>query len=390
MRAHLARLFAIVLFALPVLGVYLPGLQPNAENRALAPIPPLPASVAQALDWPAAMEAGINDRFPMRPALVRANARIRHALFGQFPSVQVAAGREGHIFLANHSVQGAPFGAIRSACGDGYAGAGRIVEEINYFEKHFSSRGLQPKLLIVPSGPLIYSRQLPAWLSERCPDSAAPALAILGSPALTPAARALAFFPLDVLRRLDPATPPQPVHYFHWAGDGPRAVAEAAEQRFWGRAAARATPVKTVYRPGPSDYQSLFPGIEIVRMVGTPELAGTSITPCDGPACLPELAGPAAKLQMVARYRNSAPGLGPRLVILSDSFGPNAVPWFARFHDEVVLIGTNNIALLNAQEKAQLRAFVYRPDSKDELLYIYHDVAVYFNRVLGDMQFFAP
>ncbi|MDO8439275.1 MAG: hypothetical protein Q7S67_03460, partial [Telluria sp.] len=273
---------------------------------------------------------------------------------------------------------------------DGYDGVDRIVQEINYFQKHFASRGLAPKLLIVPSGPLVYSRHLPAWLSERCPDSAAPALAILASPRLQPAARALAYFPLDVLRKLGPGTPPQPQHYFHWAGEGPRAVAEAAEQRFWGRPASVATALKTVYRPGPSDYQSLYPGIEIIRMVGAPELAGSTITPCDGPACVPELAATAAKLHMVARYRNSAPGLGPRLVILSDSFGPNAMPWFARFHEEVVLIGTNNIAQLNHEEKARLRAFVFRPHSKDELLYLYHDATVYSSRVLGDMQFFAP
>jgi len=390
MRAHLAKLFAVALFALPVLGVYLPGLQPNAENRALAPIPPLPATVGQSLLWPAAMEAGINDRFPLRPTLVRSNTRLRHALFGQFPTIQVAAGRDGYMFLANHTVQGAPYGAIRIACGDGYDGVDRIVQEINYFEKFFARRGLKPKLLIVPSGPLVYNRHLPAWMAARCPDHAAPALAILASSWLQPAARALTYFPLDVMRALGPDTPPQPQHYFHWAGDGPRAVAEAAEQRFWGRAASVASPLATAYAPGPSDYQSLYPGIEIIRTVGTPVLAGSSITACEGPACLPELAGAATKLHMVARYRNSAPGLGPRLVILSDSFGPSALPWFARFHEEVVLIGTNNIPLLDAAEKARLRAFVFRPDSKDELLYLYHDATVYSSRVLGDMQFFAP
>ncbi len=139
-----------------------------------------------------------------------------------------------------------------------------------------------------------------------------------------------------------------------------------------------------------ADFQALFPGIEIIRPVGAPVLAGTSITPCDGPACFPELPGVMAKLGMVARYRNSAPGLGPRLVIVADSFGPNAVPWFARFHEEVVLVGTNNLYLLDAAERARLKAFVFRPAGGDELLYLYHDATLYSGRLLGDLSMLSP
>lgn len=384
--AHLAKLACIGLFALPVLGLYLPGLAPGAEQRALAGLPPAPASLGAALAWPAALEAGINDRFPMRAALVRLNARLRHGVFGQFPTVQVVAGRNGHTFLASHVAHGVPYGAIRVACGDGFDGVELIVQELNVFERRLHARGLRPRLLIVPSAPVIYNEQLPPWMAARCPASGVPALAVLASPRLSAAARALTYFPLATLRALGPDAPAQPQHYFHWAGAGPRAVAEASEQRFWQRPAGVASALPLESRPGPSDVQSMYPGIEIIRMVGTPQLAGSGITACEGGACFPGLESVMTKLDMVARYTNGAPGLGPRLVILGDSFGPNAVPWFARFHREVVLIGTNNLTLLDAAELARLRSFALRPDSGDELLYLYHDVTVYSGRVLADME----
>ncbi|MES2151034.1 MAG: hypothetical protein V4508_14740 [Pseudomonadota bacterium] len=388
--AHLAKFACVGLLAVPLLTGLLPRVQMDGEQRNLAAFPPAPATVQAALAYPALAEAAINDHFSFRAAQITLNTRLRYFLFGQFPTIQVVGGRDGHLFLATHTAKGEPFRAIRLSCGDGFKDLDFTVGEVNLLEQRFRASGRAVHLLMVPTSPIVYSELLPGWMARRCAPGAAPALAVLASPMLSPAARAMSYFPLAEMRAMPPEAPAFPPHYYHWSGNGPKVAAEASELRFWQRSASVATALKLGYRMGESDVKGMFPGIQIERPVGAPELAGSGIEACIGGDCFPGHVATMNKLGMVALYRNGAPGLGPRLVLLADSFGPNVAPWFARFHVEVLLIGTNQLISLSPAERAEVRALSFRADSKDELLYVYHDVSLYSGRIGYDLNMLAP
>ncbi len=383
---HAAKIYCVLILSLPLLASQYLSQELSSENRAMANFPPLPSTLASTIAYPAALEPAINDRFAMRAQLVKLNTWMRYTVFRVFPTPQVIEGRNGYNFLASHHPQGQPYGAIRIACGEAFTHYDYTLQQLNSFAQAFGRRGLSPKILVVPSGPVVYREHLPQWLAERCPLDQLPMSIMLASPKLSPAARSLIYFPLAEIRALGPDMPAMPQHYFHWRGGGPKAIAEATEQYFWKRPPQLASRLPLVYADGPSDYHWLYPGIEVIRKIGMPDFAGTAITPCEGSHCFPELAAQMKKLSDVARYRNTAPGLAPRLVIIGDSFAPNAAPWFARYYQEVIMIGTNFVTQLNAAERKQVVEFLYRRDSGDEILYIYHDATVYSGRVGADLE----
>ena len=316
---------------------------------------------------------------------------LRHDLFDRFPTNQVIAGREGRIFLAAHNDrgQGAPYTAL-IACGWQFHEGPRVVEEFNAFSDVFKARGIPAKLLIVPSGPVVYSDQLQPWQSERCKPDAVPLRGLLAAPDLHPQARERIYFPLSEMWALRDQVEFFPKTYFHWGASGAAAVAAMAERHFYGRGDEVGKPIPLVAKVRPSDVAYLFEGITHDSLADEPDFAGTTITPCFGAACFPQQQAMMDKLAVVGRYVNSAPGLGPRLVILSDSFGYAGAPMFARYHREVVYVSTNALARLDAQEVEQLRQLMFVPGSDDEVLFLYHDATVLFLRVGTDLNMLFP
>ena len=134
----------------------------------------------------------------------------------------------------------------------------------------------------------------------------------------------------------------------------------------------------------------LFPGITHDSVAGEPDFTGTSITSCFGPDCFPGMKGIMEKLAVVGRFTNTAPGLAPRLVMITDSFGYAGAPWFSRYYNEVVYVSTNGLAQATPAEVDQLRSLLFRRGSKDEVLYLYHDATVYSNRIGSDLKTLRP
>lgn len=390
LAAHAAKIAIVSVLALPLLVTLRAAPGASQELRELAPVPAMPTSWGQLLAWPAAADAWINDHFGWRAQMVAGYARLRHDLFGRFPTSQVIAGRDGRIFLAAHSKQAEAYSAIRLSCGWGFNGRAGIVAEINRFAHVFQARGIDARLLVVPSSPIMYSEQLPPWQAERCHPGDAPAYKVLAAPGLEPAARERVYFPLSEMRAMGTQVQFIPLTFFHWMGSGSQAVAAMTEEHFWHRGKGFGKPIPLVARRKPSDIGWMFPGIEHDSIADEPDYSGTTITPCLGADCFPELKGVMAKLDTAARYTNSAPGLGGRLVMITDSYGYAAGQAFARYHSEVVQVSTNMLARLDADEVAQLRSLLLRPGSGDEVLFLYHDASLYSDRIRDDLKLLRP
>lgn len=391
LRAHAARTVILGFLALPLLATVFWPSTDSGEQRALAPSPGVPASAQDALDWPGKADAWSQDHFGWREQMVALYARARHDLFRRFPTNQMIAGRGERIFLAAHNDRGlgAPYTAL-IACGWQFDDGPRIVRELNAFETTFTRLGISARLLIAPSGPVVYSDELVPWQAERCKPDAVPLRGLLAAPDLAPAARARVYFPLTEVQALRDRVEFFPKTFFHWGASGAGTVAALTERHFWGRGEDAGAPIPLVAQVRPSDVQFLFPGIEHDSLADEPNFAGTTITPCFGPDCFPALKPLMEKLAVVGRYVNRAPGLGPRLVILSDSFGYAGAPMFARYHREVVYVSTNSLARLDAGELAQLRSALFVPGSDDEVLFLYHDATVLFGRVGTDLEMLFP
>jgi len=391
LRKHAARIVVLGFFALPLLAtVFWPSLE-SGEQRALAPAPGVPANVAEALAWPAKAEAWSNDHFGWRDQMVAAYARLRHDLFDRFPTNQVIKGQGERIFLAAHNDrgQGAPYTAL-IACGWQFHDHTRIVNELKQFDATFSARNIPARLLIAPSGPVVYSDELQPWQAARCKPDQVPLRGILAATELPESARARIYFPLSEVWAMRERVEFFPKSFFHWGASGAGAVAGLTERHFWGRGEDAGKPIPLSAKVRPSDVAYLFSGIEHNSMADEADFNGTTITPCFGPACFPEQQAMMDKLAVVGRYVNSAPGLGPRLVIFSDSFGYAGAPMFARYHREVVYVSTNALVRLDAAELEQLRKLTFVPGSDDEVLFLYHDATVLFGRVGTDLDMLFP
>ena len=390
-RKYAARVAILGFLALPLLVTLLRPDAETTEQRVLAPPPGVPANVDEALAWPAKAEAWSNDHFGWRDEMVESYARLRHDLFKRFPTNQMMAGRGDRIFLAAHNDrgQGAPYTAL-IACGWQFDDGPRIVREFGQFDDVMKARGIPARMLIAPSGPVVYSDEMLPWQSERCKPDQVPLRGLLASRELTPEARARIYFPLSEVWAMRDRIEFFPKTHFHWGASGAGAVASLTERHFWQRSDEDSKPIPLAAKVGPSDVAYLFTGIERDSLADTPDFGGTTITPCFGADCFPAVKPMMEKLAVVGRYVNSAPGLGPRLVIFSDSFGYMGAPMFARYHREVVYVSTNALARLDPEEVAQLRRLMLVPGSDDEVLFLYHDATVLWGRVGTDLALLFP
>jgi hypothetical protein len=385
---HAAKILIVALLALPaVFGVVHRDESP-IENRMPAVFPARPASWSAALEYPFKLDLWINDHFGFRRQLVRLNSRIRYRLFHQFPTHQVIEGRNGRIFLAAHATAHPPYSAIAVSCGMQFHGASLIAAQLNDFARGYEPLGFDPKMLIVPSAPVLYPEDLPAWLTAQCTPAAAPIPHVLAAPNLAPDTAARLYYPLERMRSLEPKVHAIPKTWFHWAGVGPRVVAQETVRRFWGLTQpVAALAVHMEMRD--SDIAHLFEGVTLQSEIEVNDYAASGIEACEGPQCFPELSSIANQLIDMSRYRNArAPGR--RLVLLTDSYGHYIAGDFAPFFREVVHISTNNFGLLDDTDMATLRQTFLHPEPGEQLLFVYHDISVLGGRIDADRKRLLP
>jgi hypothetical protein len=371
LRRHAAKITLVALLFLPALvGLMRPGAQ-GGENRHLAPSPAWPRDWAGALALPAATDAWINDHFGLRDLLLLAHNRLRYRVFHEFPSVQVTHGRHGRMFLTSHNASSPPFSAVTSVCAGGQFKPG-TPEYINRLFRDFHAMGLDPRLLIVPSGPVVMYEDLPRWLEARCASPATPFAELLAGDRLDPAVRRATLYPLAQMREIKHRATLFPKNWFHWNGPGLDEVAQLTLPMWGHPLGTPAPPFGIARRQGQSDVANLFEGIKLMAPMEEADFAAAGVSSCYGGRCFPEFEEYAETLYDISRFRNpKAPKR--RLVMLTDSFGSKISGWYARYYDEVEQVATNNVSQLSAGQIARLKAYLFRDRANMDLLILYHD-----------------
>ncbi|SFU88665.1 hypothetical protein [Pseudoduganella namucuonensis] len=387
----LAKLTLVALLAAPALFSHSSGSD-GAENRRMAPPPQRPASVEEALKYSASFDAWARDNFSLREALVRLNTRVRYHLFGVYPTNQVIQGREGRSFLTTSHPLVPPYDDVFSSCGYQRELTGMLNQQIGRLLTLSRERGIQAKLLVVPSSPVVHVDQLPAWTSALCHTATPPMARWLAQPGLDPALRRDVAYPLEQMRAAARETDLFPRTFFHWGGAGPRLVAEWSLGQFYGARPEQATPYTSGKQWLPSDVSHLFPGLERRSEVEVMDLDASGIAACHGAACFP--GGPAVLEKFeLALYRNPKAARG-RLLLITDSFGPPAAPWFARYYRETVLFNVNTLYLLEGprQERdlERVRRFLFDGREGDDVVVMYHDATVHAKRIALDFPKLLP
>lgn len=387
----LAKTLLVALLAAPAIVTWT-APQREAENRRMAEPPHRPNSVEEALHYSAAFDAWANDNFSLRAALVRLNTRLRYALFRQYPTNQVAHGREGRAFLTTAHPLVPPYDAVFSACGYQHDVGDVLDTEIPRLLALSRERGITANLLVVPSAPAVHVDQLPRWASALCHTATPPMQRWLAQPQLGDAVRSHVAYPLAQMRAASRETDLFPRTFFHWGGAGPRLTAEWTLRQFYGATPEQATPYVSHKQWLPSDIGHLFPGLDQPSEVDVMDLPASGIEACYGAPCFKD--GPAVlqKFELV-RLRNPHAPRG-RLVLISDSFGPPAAPWFARYYKETVLFNANTLYLLDpvkdAAELEQVRQFVFADAAASDFIVLYHDATVHAKRIALDFQKLLP
>lgn len=388
---HSAKAALVLLFSIPLLASLQPSIPGTAENRQLAPVPSTPHTWSEALAWPASADRWINDHLGWRSELIALNNQLRYTLFDQFPTRQLTQGKHGRLFLSAYNPTDAAYSGIQSVCGDGTDDAltKLLITEFETFSATMQAQRLDARLLVAPSAPMIYQEDLPHWLQARCAATASPIQRALATPALQSAQHAARIlYPLEQLRAARAGDAIFPATWFHWAGDGPRLAAELSMARFWPAPPSRELASTTQNLP--SDLNNLAPGLEFSNPVKLVDFSASGIQECRSPDCYPEMPDLIAKLWGVNRYHNPAAPL-PRLVLISDSFGLQAGPWFARYYRDVLQVATNDLARLTPAEVARLKTLLFQQQTPQHVLFLYHDGTVQGGgRIGADLKLLFP
>lgn len=377
-----AKWLSVALLAVPAVLGALHDTGTTTENRFLAAFPEKPQSLSAVLSFPPKVDAWVNDHIGLRSHLIALNNTLRYALFGELPSTQTVLGQNQRIFLASHQAKGLYYSAIWGPCGVNLAKPSRYAQQINRFDAAMRQHGVDAKLYIPPSAPVVHGKDLPGWLATQCAAQPPALQQILAEAVLAPAAQARTLHPLQAMA--DAPFAIFPSSWFHWGGKGAQYGADLSIAHFWPQDRSGAAPLVSHPTEVPSDMGHLFPGLSFPSEVEAIDLAASGVSACTAPDCFPELPS-IGQAPGAARYRNpKAPN--PKLVLVTDSFGLAVGAWYAQYYQDVWLVPTNHFFQRSAPDLAAVRdALLPKGPTTQRTLFIYHDMSILSDRIPTDL-----
>ncbi len=158
-RRYFAPAAAILIAAPLIIGLIAPD-SPSAvlkEGRRLAPAPGWPASGAEWLGLPAALDAYLKDHFGLRQAMIRAHKDLTKPMLGA-GSDSVLVGRDGRMFYLGEE-------AVRQSAGLVLRDE-RVAESVDLvvaMKAALAKRGVRFLVAVPPNSSTVYQDDLPDW-----------------------------------------------------------------------------------------------------------------------------------------------------------------------------------------------------------------------------------
>ncbi len=164
------QLLVVIVFlaapcALPLLGVS--GGRLAVENRPLAPVPPLAEAVQAPGRFGPDLAARFRDAAPFRDHLIRANNRLRLALFGESPVPGVVVGRDGWLYYNLEQALDDYLNVLPLSEGD----MAEMVRVQTARRDWLAARGVAYLIVFAPNKERVYPEHLPPGIRPLGPDS---------------------------------------------------------------------------------------------------------------------------------------------------------------------------------------------------------------------------
>jgi hypothetical protein len=318
------------------------------DNRPLRAAPKAPTSSEELIQWPRGFEAYLADHFGLRRYLIRADAFLRWFVFGESTTPTLLPGRNGRIFAAGGEPR---YRSVLSTCGAYGDDNWRALISASMAEALRKAAAKLPdtKVVAIPTAPVLYTQDLPAWVEQACRDRIPLAPDLIGR--LPADVRGAVLYAVAPLSALPPSIPLIPKMNFHWAGRGARLFIQALAERELGlQPKARAVWTE---REEPVELSFAF-GRWFMHRVEQPAWEASGIEQCRGASeCFRDPAFAAVDFTR-GTWRLKRTNGPERLLILGDSFAAAASQGLIDYFDEVVALNLNEFTRAPDDKKDRL------------------------------------
>ncbi len=380
----LAAVFIFLWFGLLATPSYIQIFMPNSEkvnseNRELAVLPGTPFTLQERLSWPGKMDRYLNDHFGLRMEMIEWNNLFHFNVFGHLNSVQLTSGKNDFLFFNSHSAQD-PLSMIHFLCGrrtkaDDHQ---RMATTASAFMHSALSAFPNSHFLVVPTKPVVYQEMLPDWLQQQCAGLTPPVPEIVGQLKRDPSLTTKVIFPLSEMRAIASQHEFYTKATFHWTGDGARPVAQLIASEFFHLPSI--STLSTVPKREVADMQRFLPGVLLEDSFKEPDYQKAGITECRGDTCFPEFSSASTKIGDLSRFTQNEKK-GPKLLVISDSFGRGIAGMFSEYFGEVWHISVNNFKTLTPAELRAVQDISLNQFKPDHVLFLWHDFSIgYFDQ----------
>ncbi len=323
---------------------------------------------------PDRLSAFANDRFGLRDAMLWIDGYLRYHIFGEAASDQILFGRHRRVFLGSH-FKGRPLSLIDNICGLQILPGqiNRIAGDMASLLDHTGRLVPHSLYVSIPTAPALYPEDLPRWIAAQC-DSAQPTVERVKSAleAKRPDLANRMIYPLETMQALKAVGEPIPRANFHWQDLGAKAVAEFVAERWLGLPKMHDVPLRMITER--SDLSQFLPGLDLRSTVGDPDYTKSGVVPSFGAPCAPELEPFAAILAEITCFQWPE-GNGPRLLLISDSFGVRAARYLSEYFATTVHINLR-YELLNSEQNDRLRRKLIKAVKPDTIILLFNDNAI--------------
>ena len=168
--ANTLQLLVVIFFLAAPCGLSLLGVAGGrlaVENRPLAPVPPLAEAVRAPTRFGPELAAHFRDAAPFRDHLIRANNRLRLALFGESPVPGVIVGRDGWLYYNLEHALDDYLNVMPLSEGD----MAEMVRVQAARRDWLAARGIAYLIVFAPNKERVYPEHLPSGLRPLRPES---------------------------------------------------------------------------------------------------------------------------------------------------------------------------------------------------------------------------
>ena len=345
------------------------------ERRELAGFPIISDLYLRPVKYFGALDLYLNDHFGLARFLNKLNRKGLFYAFNTTPSKNISIGRDGFIYLNSHSKKDKNM-VFKYYCNERQYDEAYFVNtasSIKVVEENFTRRGYRFFFGLAPSKPVIYPYNLPESVPKKLKDACSNASqSDFGTVKMIVGLQETGskiYYPYSLFQGRQHEKYFYPKENFHWKGKSAHLFAGGL-LRSLGIQVTKNYHDGAFLKEDQSDLSN-FLGFSLPVKVWSYPYNDFGVKH------MPVLPGPTEKyyerVNDYSYYRTNSPLSDRKAIILSDSFGYNAVSHLAPGYTEVLHI---NISNLQEPEKRSFYVDYIDNYKPDDVIFLFHDAGI--------------